>query len=126
VEISDGAIIKRNYELCVKVVNKPNIQNPRLDRRFELVTLILEQPKAILTLDRAGTVVQLQQVPVEQMEWVPGVHFAFPSKVTLSKPTHELSNRWPLLLDALFDHDPMFSFETSYASSAKLNLYDLL
>jgi hypothetical protein len=34
--------------------------------------------------------------------------------------------KWPLLLDALFDHDPMFSFETSYASSAKLNLYDLL
>jgi hypothetical protein len=26
VEISDGAIIKLNYELCVKVVNKSNIQ----------------------------------------------------------------------------------------------------
>jgi hypothetical protein len=27
VEISDGAVIKCNYELCAEVVNKPNIQS---------------------------------------------------------------------------------------------------
>jgi hypothetical protein len=32
VEIIDGAIIKRNYELCVKVVNKSNIQSETLAR----------------------------------------------------------------------------------------------
>jgi hypothetical protein len=38
VKISDGAIIKRNYELCVKVINKFNIQS---ETRFQSHPLYL-------------------------------------------------------------------------------------
>jgi hypothetical protein len=39
VEISDGAIIKCNYELCVKVVNKSNIQSKTQSRVIMHVTV---------------------------------------------------------------------------------------
>jgi hypothetical protein len=39
-EISDGAIIKYNYELCVKVVNKSNLQSKRVTL-IHMTTIII-------------------------------------------------------------------------------------
>jgi hypothetical protein len=63
VEISDGARIKCNYELCVKVVNKSNIQSTT-SSRVTLIHVIIFLLNVLVLVNK----VKIRYVPLVH-EW---------------------------------------------------------